>query len=487
MIEQFMEILWWALAAGAPFLVGNMGGSQPKPPTLDTAQSQKLTRGDYELKEEFTPRLTETTGKSGREEYARNISFALRGFTDPSSIYQGEIEDLRQGRTKTQKQLDALTGARQSSGRYGKTYRVDGKWLGEQDYQKRVSELQSRVDRSTNQITKLRKSDPVKDLQKAFRPEFRQRDRLLGQMSGAQRTTDDFRQYQRELRTGLGAGQLGNQLMAEALERSKNPGMLTAQAERDAVQAARSGMASRGMATGAAGLGAELLNRDAYQRSRAQQDLAFAQDVQGQDINRRQANIGFQGQAAANADAERARKLGLGQDMYNFRLSTNPKLMLAGLGSPYSNFTPQALELMNNTNVAPIYSGGQLGSPGAFQTIMGTAGQFAQAGGQAYAASASDRRMKKDIKQTGKDGLLGLKTYEYRFKGESKDSPKHRGFMAQEVQKVLPEAVEEFDYKGKKRLAIKPAVIGQAMAQMLAEQQKNMFADGYVVGAGAGA
>jgi hypothetical protein len=173
--------------------------------------------------------------------------------------------------------------------------------------------------------------------------------------------------------------------------------------------------------------------------------------------------------------------------MYNFRLSTNPKLMLAGLGSPYSNFTPQALGLMNNTNVAPIYSGGQLGSPGAFQTIMGTAGQFAQAGGQAYAASASDRRMKKDIKQTGKDGLLGLKTYEYRFKGESKDSPKHRGFMAQEVQKVLPEAVEEFDYKGKKRLAIKPAVIGQAMAQMLAEQQKNMFADGYVVGAGAGA
>jgi hypothetical protein len=191
MIEQFMEILWWALAAGAPFLVGNMGGSQPKPPTLDTAQSQKLTRGDYELKEEFTPRLTETTGKSGREEYARNISFALRGFTDPSSIYQGEIEDLRQGRTKTQKQLDALTGARQSSGRYGKTYRVDGKWLGEQDYQKRVSELQSRVDRSTNQITKLRKSDPVKDLQKAFAPSSGSGTACLGrcQARREQRTT----------------------------------------------------------------------------------------------------------------------------------------------------------------------------------------------------------------------------------------------------------------------------------------------------------
>ena len=191
MIEQFMEILWWALAAGAPFLVGNMGGSQPKPPTLDTAQSQKLTRGDYELKEEFTPRLTETTGKSGREEYARNISFALRGFTDPSSIYQGDIEDLRQGRTKTQKQLDALTGARQSSGRYGKTYRVDGKWLGEQDYQKRVSELQSRVDHSTNQITKLRKSDPVKICKRRFAPSSGSGTACLGrcQARREQRTT----------------------------------------------------------------------------------------------------------------------------------------------------------------------------------------------------------------------------------------------------------------------------------------------------------
>jgi hypothetical protein len=172
--------------------------------------------------------------------------------------------------------------------------------------------------------------------------------------------------------------------------------------------------------------------------------------------------------------------------MYNFRLQTNPKLMLAGLGSPYANFTPQALGLMNNTNVQPIYSGGQLGSPGAFQTIMGTAGQLAQAGGQAYAASASDKRLKKDIKQVGKDGVLGLKTYEYRYKGEDKDAPKHVGFMAQEVQKVLPQAVEEFDYKGQKRLAIKPAVIGQALTDAIAQQQKNMFADGYVVGAGLG-
>ena len=39
--------------------------------------------------------------------------------------------------------------------------------------------------------------------------------------------------------------------------------------------------------------------------------------------------------------------------------------------------------------------------------------------------------------------------------------------MAQDVKKVLPEAVAEVEYKGKKRLAIKPAVIGAALAEEL--------------------
>jgi hypothetical protein len=77
----------------------------------------------------------------------------------------------------------------------------------------------------------------------------------------------------------------------------------------------------------------------------------------------------------------------------------------------------------------------------------------------------SDKREKKDIKPLGKAGsVLGLTAYEYKYKGEDK---KHKGFMAQDVQKVLPEAVTEVDYKGKKRLAIKPAVIGAALAEEL--------------------
>jgi hypothetical protein len=56
--------------------------------------------------------------------------------------------------------------------------------------------------------------------------------------------------------------------------------------------------------------------------------------------------------------------------------------------------------------------------------------------------------------------------------------------MAQDVRKVLPEAVEEFDYKGQKRLAIKPKVIGAAIAEMLAEGQSVLFDKGYTVGSG---
>ena len=79
----------------------------------------------------------------------------------------------------------------------------------------------------------------------------------------------------------------------------------------------------------------------------------------------------------------------------------------------------------------------------------------------------SDEREKKNVKPLGKAGkILGLTAYKFDYKNGSKGNV---GFMAQDVQKVLPEAVEEVNYKGKKRLAIKPAVIGAALASELAE------------------
>ncbi|WP_234895795.1 tail fiber domain-containing protein [Sinorhizobium medicae] len=51
-------------------------------------------------------------------------------------------------------------------------------------------------------------------------------------------------------------------------------------------------------------------------------------------------------------------------------------------------------------------------------------------------ASLSDKRAKKDIKKVG-----GL--YEYRYKSEGRNAPKRIGVMAQEVEKVRPDAVAE--------------------------------------------
>jgi hypothetical protein len=89
----------------------------------------------------------------------------------------------------------------------------------------------------------------------------------------------------------VGAGGLGYTLMAQAMRRAQGEGRLSAEASRDATQAARAGMAARGMATGSAGLGAELLNRDRFSRARMAEDNAFAQSVQGQDVERQFANV----------------------------------------------------------------------------------------------------------------------------------------------------------------------------------------------------
>lgn len=72
----------------------------------------------------------------------------------------------------------------------------------------------------------------------------------------------------------------------------------------------------------------------------------------------------------------------------------------------------------------------------AFQGLMSAAGSAAGA-----AAAASDRRVKEDIKQVGTLDN-GLPVYTFRYKG---GSVTHMGVMAQDVEKVNPDAVTEID------------------------------------------
>jgi hypothetical protein len=392
-----------------------------------------------------------------------------------------------------------------------------------------------------------------------------------------------------------GISSLGGQLQQTAAERLALGGRLSEAASRDAIQAARAGMAARGMATGNSALAAELLNRDRYSQQRFLENAGFATGVEGQDLSRRlantsetnqiaaanmaeanrialanqQANLAAQqanqqtafnreqanaslAQQAALANQESALRaatqnqntaLSLGQsnaqlaqqsslanqantfntatfnennrlagtqqnlnqlsNAANFVTDQNVKGMAANMdmatASTNSNPLMRTLglaqqDIFGTSSLGTIYANNQAALEAA--KITGNATQQAgwmNLGGSALGAlgdigggfaSASDRRLKKDIQPIGKDPL-GLTTYQYRFKGEPSSGPKHTGYMAQEVRKVVPEAVTTFQHNGKTRLAIKPRILGQAIASELASEQRHLFRGGYVVGSGA--
>ena len=245
-----------------------------------------------------------------------------------------------------------------------------------------------------------------------------------------------------------------------ALGRSLSP-----EQTREATQSARAAMAARGMATSNAGIGAELLNRDAYATARQDQRRGFASGVNQMDLARRQRRIGL---AGAYGDLDPFRQgmqpafgLGMqtlsttaGQAGNNFR---NALTTGGGVETFNVNMAASNRNSVLNNNAAMQSAAMQAGA----MNNAATMGMIGQIGGSIF----SDKRMKKDIKPMGlAGGVLGLKAYEFSYKG---DDQKRVGFMAQDVKKVLPEAVEEVDHKGKKRLAIKPAVIGAALAKEL--------------------
>ena len=299
-----------------------------------------------------------------------------------------------------------------------------------------------------------------------------------------------------ELQAAGQPSEIEAELQRQAREELALGRSLTPEQERAAQQSVRGAFAARGLGTSAGSAAAEILNRDQFAQQRLDQRRQFAMGANQMDLARRGRRITLaEGYGALDPFARGlnpafqlgAATMGQGSGMIGDTFNRN--LQAAGgvetfnrnmQGSMYNTWQNNnaAIQAANMTGQAATQAGmmnmiGGLG--GGAMSMMGNGGM-----------SFSDKRMKKDIKQTGTDGVLGLKTYEYRFKGESKDAPKHAGFMAQEVQKVLPEAVEEVDYKGKKRLAIKPQVIGAALATALASQQEAMFAQGYTVGKGFG-
>lgn len=254
---------------------------------------------------------------------------------------------------------------------------------------------------------------------------------------------------------------------------------LSAEDERVAQQSARSAFAARGIGTSLGSSAAEILGRQALADQRLAERRNFASATNNMLTN----NVGQRTTGLANLAYTGANNL----------MALDPYQRALGPGLNYSQGTQgNQMQQMSNTfqsanqlagDVA-AYNGSMLDSrynswanlqaanqAAAAQRQAGMYGMLGNIGGGLLGGglmALSDKREKTEIKPLGKSGsVLGLKTYSYRYKGDDK---KRIGVMAQDVKKVLPEAVEEVNYKGKKRLAIRPAVIGQALAEELAAQ-----------------
>lgn len=137
-----------------------------------------------------------------------------------------------------------------------------------------------------------------------------------------------------------------------------------------------------------------------------------------------------------NALLRRGGNLALGEfNNFSNRLLTQGGIGAEGLNTTNSqlqaNIDRQA-ELLNDAGAAA--ASGIIGSANAKrQTATGIAG--------ALGSIFSDRRLKEDIRKVGETDS-GLNVYTYRYKGQAKV---HMGVMAQEVEKVYPDAVTEVE------------------------------------------
>ena len=415
-------------------------GSSPTAPQYDSSLTRQTGADQIANTISGAQQLVPVLGNLDRSQAGLNDRFNLRRMVAPGeTFYAKEFGPAN-------KTLTALKGAATRVKNGQTQYRVGNNWISSDAYQTRLSNAQTKVTEIQNR--------PITELTGAFADQFAARDKLLGSMDSAQASSPEYLRMQDAYGQGttartagtaqasaagigqvadvraqqVGSGALGDRLMGEALRRVDLNGRLSAQDERDVSQATRSGMAARGMATGSAGLGAELLNRDRFSRQRAFQDLGFASGVQEQDIgrqfnnvgnvlradqgnqqtqfgreqvisgNQQQANLanmqaannmsqfnagqltdadrynmGLIGTSAQMADAEQARRLGLQQNVYNFGLQSDPRMMLSGMGSPLSNMTGLGAQLAN-VNLSPMYSGGQFSSAGGSNAMAGAAG-----------------------------------------------------------------------------------------------------------------
>lgn len=118
--------------------------------------------------------------------------------------------------------------------------------------------------------------------------------------------------------------------------------------------------------------------------------------------------------------------------------------LMSGSQIQQPNFVNTAMPSIDATPNAAIINDHYKQQMAQWQANGSTFGGI-MGGLQGLMMGLSDERTKKDKKKVGDVGGMGL--YEFRYKGEPRSQPKHIGLMAQEVEKVRPDAVKK-DQKG---------------------------------------
>lgn len=229
----------------------------------------------------------------------------------------------------------------------------------------------------------------------------------------------------------VAAGQFANSAQAQQMQNALAAGQFanSAQAQQFGQNQAQAtfGNAAQNQAFTQASQNAGLANsanQQMYQN--ANTAVAGNNALQDQSFNAQQAQLAAQNQARSNYLNEQ------------YALRNQPINEISALlsGGQVSNpqFVPTQGQSMPTVDYAGLVNQNYQNQMAAYNQSQANGGAIL--GGLAGLFSLSDKDAKTDIKKVG-----GL--YEYRYKGEGKGAPKRIGVMAQEVEKVRPDAVRK--------------------------------------------
>lgn len=248
-------------------------------------------------------------------------------------------------------------------------------------------------------------------------------------------------------------------LQQQAGSQLASGGQLSPQEQRDLTQQSLSSLGQGGLVHGNTGIAVDLLSRDSAVRQRQQQAQQFVSMVEGLNQQQNQFGLGVQNQnlsqqglagqlaGTAASTASSAITNPLLQLLFGFNTqggspssSIDQQNSLFNpyqqLGSSISNFNANANanSSIANANSSAAQTSGLLS---LFGSLLGSAGT-------AY----SDERLKKNIKKVG-ESPSGIPEYEFEYKTDDLKRI-YRGAMAQDLEKLRPDAVAKDPVTGMK-------------------------------------